>query len=304
MNAHASIARRSVLVWLLSLLAVGWVTGPGRPAHAQKAARDVLAVVPDDTVLLASVDLARARTSKMFAKALSTLNSKFDQDDLLVAIGLDPARDLDRVVLAVAGSVDKPRLQLLIGEGRINLDPAKLADKAKVHRGVSYFALDKVDLLRQGKKLYATGSGQMPELLDLLARKRTSASKSRKAAELRAALASVDLRSDAWVAMRPDKGTTVPGGSGTLMWVAVAVAGTRNLAIDLHGKLDSEAAAAEMVAKAQAELGTAKTQAKALGLPTLSDSLSIQAAGPILTVSVTIPEAEQEVLLRLLSAFI
>src|SRR5438105_4660189 len=108
--------RRSV--WLCGL-AAALAAAPARAGEVDK-------YLPEDTEVLVSVNVRQIVDSDLFKKyaleqARAALKDQEDVQDVLKELGLDPFKDLDRVLVAKPSGGEQDR-GLVIAYGRFDLD--------------------------------------------------------------------------------------------------------------------------------------------------------------------------------------
>ena len=275
------------------------------PARAWAAAKDNL---PAQTALVVGADLTAVAKSQIFSMFLPlALAKEPDAQKLLETIKttckIDPLTSIHGVVYASDADHKHGAIYLSLGAG---LDQPKLTkcfeDVAKVGGGkAAKLTIKKVgsvtEISMDQDKAYVSWVGADVLVIgtdpkDKAALEKWVGQKGGLAKSPVAKLAaSANTKGAMWgassVAKELDQGMRMKTAYG-----ALTVAGG-NLAIDLHTTLDSAKAAADAVAKANAQIAQLSgTSGISPGIKTMLQQVSVKAAGPDVTVKASVSEKE------------
>lgn len=279
-------------------ITIGASTAP-RVAQAGKAPA-ILTSLPDDTSIVASVDLKKVIAAPIAADALAMIKQKAaTQLERAKAFGVDLEKDVSRITMALAGSglsdSDNARLKVMIAEGKFKIDPKSLAAEEKTYEGVTYYATQDVDIAVISKKLYVVSDHHMTDVIDVIKGKAKNATKSAAAATLRTALGSTKMTDPGWmVGITSAADRQKMGAQGSDMAWFSASAALRTDAVDFAVRvgLGTAEQAKTMADAAGAQMSAAQQSMGSIGLGDLGKSLTIAAKGSVVAVAGTVTKAE------------
>jgi hypothetical protein len=290
-------------------ITIGATTAPA-PAHAGKPPA-VLSSLPDDTTVLAGVDVKKAIKAPIMSGAIEMLKQKAaDRIDGLKAMGFDLEKDVTKLYVAIIGAsladADNARLKVLVAEGKFKIDPDKLGAETKTHQGVTYYTVKDSDFAVISKRLYVVSDGKMPDLLDVVKGKAKNAAKSPAAASLRTALGSITTTTAGWMVATVSEvdRKTFGATAEDMEWFAIS-GGLRADAVDVVVKvgLTSADAATKLADAASGQLAMAKQGMPSIGLGDFANSLTIGAKGTTLSVTASVTKAEMATIAGMASMF-
>lgn len=267
--------------------------GPGK-------APAVLSSLPEDTTMLASIDLKKVTKAPIAADALDMVKQQAAQQlDQMKAAGIDVEKDVTKVFVALAGAgltnAGNARLKILVAEGKLKIDASGITDPSKTYEGVTYWATPEADIAVIGKRLYVVSDGHMPDLIDVIKGKAKNAVKSSAAKKLRAAIGATTVTNAGWVVgVVSDADRNVMGAQGAdLDWFSASAA-LRTDAVDLAVRLGmtSPDKAKTMADTATAQIGQAQQAMSQVGLGDLAKSLNIAANGSVVALAATVTKKE------------
>jgi len=290
-------------------ITIGATTAPA-PAQAGKPPA-VLSSLPDDTTVLASVDVKKAVKAPIMAGAMEMLRQKAaDRIEGLKAMGFDLEKDVTKLYVAIIGAsladADNARLKVMVAEGKFKIDPDKLGAETKTHQGVTYYTAKESDFAVINKRLYVVSDGKMPDLLDVVKGKAKNAAKSPAAASLRTALGSITTTTAGWMVATVSEvdRKTFGATAEDMEWFAIS-GGLRTDAVDviIRVGLTSADAATKLADAASGQLAAAKQGMPAVGLGDFANSLTIAAKGTTLSVTASVTKAEMATIAGMASMF-
>jgi hypothetical protein len=293
---------------MIAFVALPRIADAGPPTPA------VLQVLPDDTGVVVAIDLKRARKSTAIAAVIEPgAGARAEKANAAMeALGIDPKRDVDRLVMASAGGGivdrDKARMKILVVEGRFKIAPTAAAT-AKTHAGTTYWTVgDDTEIAFAGKRVFVTAAGEMPGLIDVIKGKAKNAAKGSKARMLRTAAAHARAKTAAgWavvVLSAADK-AKVKSQVDNVDWVTVTGAtSAAGLALDVNLGTPSPATAQATVDKLSPQLDTARAQMKVANLGDMAQSLTLAAAESRIVLHADLTEAELTTLTTLVKALL
>src|SRR5262245_20549975 len=141
-------------------------------AHAGKGPA-VLASLPDDTTVLAGIDMKKFVASPIAADALDAIKAQAaTQLAQMKAAGIDVEKNVTKVFVALAGgsiqNSQNARLKILVAEGSFKIDAGAMTDPTKTYEGITYWASTEADIALIGKRLFVVSDGHMPDLIDVI----------------------------------------------------------------------------------------------------------------------------------------
>jgi hypothetical protein len=275
-------------------------------AHAGKAPA-ILASLPEDTAILASVDMKKLAAEPMAADALAMIKEKgAAQLEAAKTMGVDLEKDVTRVTIALAGSglsdADNARLKILVAEGKFAFDPKAVKAEEKTHEGVTYYSTPDIDIAVISKRLFVVSDGKMPDLIDITKGKAKNAAKGAGAAGLRAAIAATSVKDPGWaVGVASDADRSKMAQASDMSWFSMS-GGLRTDAVDLSIRIGMAKAdaAKKMADETSAQIEPMKTSMSQMGLGELGKSLRIAAKGTVVTISATLTKSEIQTISGLL----
>lgn len=312
----AGIARINALALALSISLAVWVfAGPGRGPVPIREARELLALVPEDSALVATVDLARLRGGPL---ARSLLRSG-EAGALGGACGdFDPLAHADALVLALprGGGASDPSV---VAMGR--WDSARLVECVAKNAGgldgpadtSTFRGFTVIRARREGDAEVAVhprglvllaGGRQLRELLDVVDSKAPSAARSEAHRRLRARMGNEGTLLASWLV---PEGWLVPFGTEALR---SPLAGVRAIAIRVDVTTEVRArvvlehetpSAAEAVEDVARRLKADGASLRLLGFGFVGDA-EIRRTGAEVEVAATLGVGELEILMKRLEA--
>lgn len=267
--------------------------GPGKPPA-------VLASLPEDTTMLASIDLKKVTKAPIASDALDMVKQQAaDQLAQMKAAGIDVEKDVTKVFVALAGAgltdTNNARLKILVAEGKLKIDASGITDPSKTYEGVTYYSTPNADVALINKRLYVVSDGHMPDLIDVIKGKAKNATKSTAAKKLRAAIGATTQTNAGWVVgVVSDTDRAAMGTQGAdLDWFSASAA-LRTDAVDVAVRLGmtSPDKAKTMADTATAQIGQAQAAMSQIGLADLAKSLNIAANGSVVAMAATVTKKE------------
>jgi len=280
------------------VITIGASAAP-QTAHAGKPPA-ILSSLPEDTSLVASVDLKKVIAAPIASDAVALLEQRAaDQLSAMKTFGVDLEKDVTRVYVALAGAglmdADHARLKVVVAEGKFAIDGKANKANEKTYAGVTYWAMPEADFAVISKRLYVVSDGHMPDLIDVIKGKVKNAVKSAVAKQLRAALAATTVTHEGWfVGTVSDADRKTMGTQGADMAWFSGSAALRSDAVDVAiriGMLTADAAKT-IADAAQQQLSTAKQSMGTLGLSALGQSLTVAATGTVVAMGATVTKQE------------
>jgi hypothetical protein len=303
----ASAFARAGLAALAALAALA-VLAPARAeadtARVWAAAKDNL---PANTATVIGVDFGAVTKSTLFGqllplamaqqadvrKGLDLVKSSCKIDPLAAVQGLVVARDQDSgqgaIYISLGAGLDQTKLTKCLEEiaKASGVKDAKLA--VKKTGAITELAMDK-------DKAYVSwiGNDVLAVSFDIRDKAQLEKWVGQKGALAKAPvgklLASVNTKGTMWGASSQSKqldaGINMKGAHG-----ALTMAGG-NLALEVHVTLDSAKAAADAVAKANAQIAQVSSGKLPANVQAMLKQISVKAAGPEVTIKATVPENE------------
>ena len=281
------------------IAALAITIGAAGTAHAGRGPA-VLASLPDDTTVLAQLDVKKLVAAPIAADWLDMAKAQAQaQLDQMKAAGIDLEKDVTKVFVALAGAgvsnADNARMKILIAEGKVSIDADAVNDPTKTHGGVTYWASSEADYAVIGKRLYVVSNGRMPDLIDVIQGKAKNAVKSSVAKKLRTAIGATTVTHAGWmVGVVSDSDRSTMGDQGKdLSWFSASAA-LRKDAIDVAVRLGMTSAttAKTLADETSAQIGSAQQAMTQFGLAGLARSLSIAANGSTVAIGATVTKDE------------
>ncbi len=284
---------RLVVVLLMGLWASPVFAGSGA---------SLLKYLPDDVDVVAAVNLSKSRSTPMFKKGAETVAAELgDTWKKLLAAKFDPAKDLDTMVLGAKTGGDD-QLFVAVLEGRLaGLEAELKRHPSTVRQGTTVWTFDDVSSFTFEKKVIVCSTPLLATVLETVKGKKGSVRSSKKAKELRNAVAATDLRGDAWAVVHGSRLKKSMPVSGALGWASISMATSNGLAIDLKLSTDSEPSAAGMVTWATEQLPMAKKLLEAQGFPSVADSIEVNNTGALVVVGLVMSDGELSKVMSYLS---
>lgn len=274
---------------ILAALALLLVAAPARAGNAMP----LLKLIPDDVQVVAALNLAKARGTPLFRKGLElAARGAGDSWKKLEAAKIDPAKDLDTVLVAAQMTSDEPRVCVVI-EGRLTglLGELRKA-KSVLQQGLETWDFGEHGALVVDKKVIFCHSPLLPAVVETLKGKRGNLKASKRAKPLRAAVAAVDARGDGWAAVLGSafsKDLPVPG---QVAWAAISLATSTGLAVEMKISADAEATASSWASAINEQLPTVKPLLETQGFGSMADSIEARNTGALLEVSLLLTDGE------------
>ncbi|MCE9574151.1 MAG: hypothetical protein K8W52_13475 [Deltaproteobacteria bacterium] len=274
------------------------------PAHAGHGT-DLLKFAPEASQMVIVFDVADARDSSLLQKGYAALlAAKPDAKAKMAAIGIDPMKDIDTVMIAGGSAdsldMDKVKNMVVVVEGRLPKDKlASLPDvKTSTYQGVTIYASKDSEAAMIDNRLFFAKSGQLKGEIDVVlgkgAGKGHNVAASKKAKALRDAIAATDTTADMWatvlVPAKSQSNAQMPG--VVAKTVSFGVNLTADLAIALKVGTNSAAAAKKAVETFQGQLVQVTQMMGQFGLSAAAKSILVVNEGVYLKMGVTVSEAE------------
>jgi hypothetical protein len=285
----------------------------------------MLAALPAGTRFVASVDLAKIRSTALWNK-ISALAEESPEDrkrleKLAARTGLDPLRQVHRIVAAFPDDARARGEFALVIDGQ-GFDERRLVAFAR-EEGVAGAKLetrtrgtrtlytaagpDRTAGFFAGSTRFLLGAGGWAEAMADLADGTPGAGSAADDAELARLVARIDPRRALWFAalVPPDLRKTLMAdpkfdSAGSIMRLAASAELGPGLVAELVAELSNAADARTLVERIQATVRESKRNAKVLmmGLGPYLDALEARADGPLLRVKLALPEAQLKDLLE------
>jgi hypothetical protein len=274
------------------------------PAHAGHGT-DLLKFVPESSQMVVVFDLADARDSTLLQKGYTALlAAKPDAKAKLDAIGLDPMKDIDTVLIAGGSAdsldMDKVKNMVVVVEGRLPKD--KLAQlpnvKTSAYQGVTIYATGDSEAAWIDGRLFLVKTGAMKGEIDIIQNKGKgkghNLAVAKKGKALRDAIAASDTTADMWATVLvPAKSQTNAQMPGLVAKTVSFVANfTADLAVALKVGTNSADAAKKAVALAQGQLSQVVTGLSQFGMAAAAKSITVTQDAEFVKMGVTVTEAE------------
>lgn len=270
-------------LWL-GLAAAPASAGPGVP---------LLRYVPDDVDMVASLNLAKARNTSLFRKGAELAAAELgDAWKKLEAAKVDPAKDLD--TLLVAGYLAGDTQQVIgVFEGRLAGLLAELRKQpAAMQQGLEVWTFDDYAAIAVEKRVIVCSLGLRDAVIETVKGKRASLKASKRAKVVRAAVASVDPRGDAWVAVHGRVFKDMAPGQGTVSWLSASLATSKGMAVELKVSGDSEETASSWSNLVAEQLPMVKQLLGSQGFGSMADSIEAKNTGTLLVVGLVMSDGE------------
>lgn len=284
------------------------------PADAEPG-KDALALLPEDTALVLSVDIksmSRSQLAKdIFAFATRSGDIVETQKRLQEEAKLDLSKDVDSVVIGVAGDIEQAERLVILARGRF--DKAKVAgflkkdagsSTQKQHRGVTYHALsDGTEFAFIGAYFVATPKGGLSKIIDI---HRGKAASAKKNGQLTALTGKGHTKSNMWMAvvlsdaMRQEIAREAGGHSMNAVVAGIDVATDMEVsALMLASDAKAAQALAAMLTSAGQEMAK-ESSMQMFGLGDAFNKMKVASKDTAVTVELTIPGASLQQLLPVL----
>ena len=310
MNKSLSLGGALALVVHLSLASA--------PAHAGDG-KDTLKLMPRDTALVLSIDAGGLRKSKLAKQTFSTLTQGSDVADakgkLIKGAGVDIDKDIDTVVVSIAGDLEKSERIVLFVEGRF--DEAKLVKffKAesksfarKKHDGITYYAIDDDnEFAFLGKYFVATPKGGITDVLDRHQGKGSSASQN---GELKKLLKTGHSKKQVFLAMvltaSMRKEIAAETGGHSMDTAIVGMDMAKNLDVSMRLGASDATAASALATKLRATVAEmAKEPSMSLvGLADTFKNMTIQSSGNDVDCSLSVSASSVQQMLGIIQSLL
>jgi len=269
--------------------------------------------VPETSQMVLVIDMAEARDSPLLLKYYQKLlDGQPDAQAKLAAIGLDPIKDIDTVLLAGGGTTELALMKdsndmVLIIEGRLPKEkfqtiPGMVKTK---HQGIEIWAKDDTEAAFVGGRLFFAKKGKMAGAIDVALGKGSGRGKnagaSAKAKKLRAAIAQTDTKSDAWlVVVIPEKDkTTMKQGGLEVDSLSMALKFTADVAASVRLNAKDDATAAKAVGMIQPLLPQLTGALKGMGLGKVATSITVAQDKSAIQMAGVLTDAELNTLVAL-----
>ena len=293
---------------LRSAAALLVVAALAAPVHAGNGV-DLVKYMPEDSSMVMVIDVAGARGSDLFKLGMQKLVSLAPAGFAAVqAAGVDPATAVDTIAIGgklTTGSDDYS----VIAEGKqvqliadlIAKDPNAKATK---YHGVTYYGNADGSIALIQKRLVFAKPQHIERAIDLALGKLKNASKSPKAAGLRAVIAATDTRHDVWAAMvAPPELIEMGKQQGLdLEGLSLGASLSSSLTVEIKIVNGSDAAATSMLDQLQKVLPQVTPALGNLGLSAAAKTLTVDKDGPIVRAAITLTQAELTTLAGLLQS--
>jgi hypothetical protein len=291
----------AALVSLVSL-----ASAPAQAGDGQRA----LDILPRDTSLVASWNVARSRLSPVGAKFIDLLADggviSGTVQRLRKSMGMTWRRDVDTVILGL-GKAGSPGAQLvMLIEGRV--DQQKLVAAAQkergfrglIHRGVDYYQIGKAQIAFLDGYWITTRRGAMPRLIDV-SRGQSASTRSNKA--LVALLQSVNVGTDLWCVATVPKSTRKEIAAETGSWTMTEVTASVDLKKRVRARVRlglSDRAAVISVGSWLRAKGPTHETIQAMGLSAAVRGMSLSRRDDNLDLTLTVTPDDMATLARYL----
>jgi hypothetical protein len=294
---------RTLLAGVLAFC--GIIAMNNTPAEADSRA-DALELLPDDTAFVLSVDVKSMSKSTVAKELFAFVTKSGDiaqtQKRLLEEAKLDLTKDVDSLVIGLAGDIQKAEHIVFLARGRF--DKSKVTSflkkdatsfTQKQHRGINYYALsDDTEFAFMGSYFVATPKGGMMKVIDLHRGKAKSAGKNSRLAAL---VGKGYTKSNVWLAvvltdaMRQEIASETGGHSMDAVVAGIDIATDVNITTLL---LASDAKGAEALATMFTSAAKEMAREPSLQMFGLSDTfnkMKVAWKDTEVTVEMTIPGA-------------
>jgi hypothetical protein len=271
---------------------------PPRSAHAGNGV-DLVRYMPEDSTVMMVIDVSGARSSKLFELGMQKLVALAPSGFATVeAAGVDPATALDTI--AIGGRIDggKEDFSVVADGKQAQLIAALIAKapeaKATTYHGVTYYGNADGSIALVGKKLVFAKPEHIERAIDLALGKLKNASKSPKAAALRAVIAATDTRHDVWAAVviPPDLDATAKAQGLDLEGISLGASLSSSLSVELKVVNGTDASATTMLGQINLVLPQLGPALGNLGLGAAAKTLTVDKDGAIVRMAITLSEAE------------
>lgn len=270
-------------------------------AHAGNG-KDALKLMPRDTTVVLSLDTRDLTRSKLAKDSFAALSQGSDVSDMrskMQAAGIDFEKDIDTVVVSVAGDPDKADRILLFMEGRFDQKQMLKSLKAEgktfanaKHNGAEYFIIDgDSEVAFVGKYFVAAPKGGITGVLD---RARGTGKTAAQNRSLKRLARSSHSKKDIWMAMvltasmRKEIASEAGGHSINTVVIGMDMKNDLDVAMRL-GTSDGKAASALAAAFRAAVAEMAKEPSLSIvGLGTAFKNMTIKSTGTNVDVSISV----------------
>jgi len=304
-----SLASR--LAFVTAIAATAAVAAP-TAARAGSGA-DLVKYMPEDATIVLVVDVAGARGSDLFKKAMNKLMASGAPGiDQMKASGIDPATAFDTLAVGGVGDLDHldPDGMVVVCEGAAvpkvvaEMSKAKAgAVKSEKYRGVKYWSAGDGAFAVIHKRLFIAKPANMHHAIDLAQGRGRNAARSAKAATLRAVIAATDTRHHVWAAavLPPEASKEAKAAAGIEMkGVSFGATLSSSLRLEVRILVGDAASATKAVGLINTQLPAVTQQLGQMGLASAAKSVSVVADGATIKASVSLTEAEIKSLIALL----
>ncbi len=271
------------------------------PAFAGQGAA-LLRLVPEEVELVAALNVSKARGTPLFREAMALLRARAGAVwEGFAKASFDPASDLDTVL--IAGMTADPAAGrtserfVVVFEGRLRgLSALLLKESTERRDGFTIWRDPSADsaAFLVGDRLVVCSSALLGDALAVARGKRPSAKSSRRAQVLRAGVAALGARVDAWGVISGAAIKSPLPVSGKLEWLGLSVATSAGVALELRAGTDSEASAEALAAWLGDQLDQLRPWLSAQGFKSVANSLELKHTGSVAGVSAVVSAAEVE----------
>ncbi len=285
------------------------------PAHAGDGTA-LLKFAPEASQMVIVFDVADARDSTLLQKGYTALlAAKPDAKAKMAAIGIDPMKDIDTVMIAGGAAdsldMDKVKNMVVVVEGRVPADKlAKLPDvKTSTYGGVTIYATKDSEAAIIDGRLFFVMSGQMKGEIDIAQNKGKgkghNLAVSAKGKALREAIAATDTTQDMWATVLvPKKSQSNPQVPGLVAkTVAFGMNFTADLSLAIKVGTNSADSAKKTVAMIQGQLPQAIQGMSQFGLGAAAKSILVVQDAAFVKLGVTVTQAEVMSIMALAKQF-
>ena len=277
-------------------IAAALVVGTPRADAGRGAA--LVKYLADDATFVAVADVAHARGTPMFKRAIELASSTFGWWDAVGKTGADKVVD----TIVVGGDVSRRHLVVVV-DGRLDKLAAELkkTGKPQTHDGVAYWPLADWDAAVIDKRLVLATTGDLAAVIDRAHGK----AKAKGPAVARALLETAATGTDVFggfvldTARRAAFGQVIGGEPES---VGFSLAAATKLTLDVKLKLGGDAAAAKVSGQISAGVPVAHDQLEQLVGKDFADSIIVDQDHAQVRVAATLTAEEAERVLGLLRA--
>lgn len=254
----------------------------------------LLKYLPDDSNVLAVVDVSRGRSSAIFKKAFQLAREENAWLDTLAA-----ATPIEKQVDTIVVGANASKQAVAILEGRIDklfAEAKKTSTKSETHAGVTYWVTSDGELAVLDKKLVFASTGAMPAVID-----RAKQKKAKGPAALRTLLAATQSGATVFggvildATQRADLGKSI---GAEPQWFAFSFAMAQKLTVDARLRMADDAGAAKVTKSVNDQLTPDRRgQLEGLVGKEFSDSISVEQQQLFVRIAASLTAEEVEKLI-------